>query len=66
MAPSLVETVTPVAAVPSKNVPTGDYKEAAFGGPKAYNQENETKGTTNQPAASYPNYLPVWDNLPAK
>jgi hypothetical protein len=38
-------------------------QEAFVTGPKAFNPAAELKGEgTNQPPASYPNYLPVWDN----
>lgn len=36
-------------------------KEVFIGGPQAYSKTTEEKGTANQPAAKYPNYLPVWD-----
>lgn len=29
---------------------------------EAYSHENEVKGTEKQPPASFPHYLPVWDN----
>ncbi|EXJ81052.1 taurine dioxygenase [Capronia epimyces CBS 606.96] len=37
----------------------GAYKELA---PGQFDKENELKGTANFAAATYPHYLPVWDN----
>lgn len=37
----------------------GAYKDNA---PVSYSREAELKGTKQAPPASYPNYLPVWDN----
>jgi sulfonate dioxygenase len=64
MAPSLIEVEPPKTEVPVKAVSTGlsEYKEAFSTGPKGFNTEAEMKGTATQPAASYPNYLPVWNN----
>lgn len=36
-------------------------KEAFIGGPEAYSKQAEEHGTSRQPPASYPNYLPTWD-----
>lgn len=36
-------------------------KEAFIGGPEAYSRQAEEHGTSHQPPASYPNYLPSWD-----
>lgn len=36
-------------------------KEAFIGGPVAYSRQVEEQGTSRQPPASYPNYLPSWD-----
>ncbi|KAF2190866.1 TauD-domain-containing protein [Zopfia rhizophila CBS 207.26] len=59
MAPALVETPQPATNF-AKNG-TGEYKEAYIGGPRAYRQDAELKGTGKQPPAKYPNYLPTWD-----
>ena len=60
MAPGLVE--------PSQSAPAATYakgstgpKEAFIGGPQAYNETAEEKGTEKQPPATHPSYLPVWD-----
>lgn len=36
-------------------------KEVFIGGPQAYSKSAEEEGTKHQPAARYPNYLPIWD-----
>lgn len=36
-------------------------KEAFIGGPESYSKKAEEQGTSRQPPASYPNYLPIWD-----
>ena len=36
-------------------------KEAFIGGPEAYSIQAEEQGTSRQPPASYPDYLPTWD-----
>lgn len=36
-------------------------KEAFIGGPEAYSRQAEEQGTSRQPPASYPDYLPTWD-----
>lgn len=36
-------------------------KEAFLGGPDAYSRQAEELGTSRQPPASYPDYLPTWD-----
>lgn len=36
-------------------------KEAFIGGPEAYSRKAEELGTSRQPPASYPDYLPTWD-----
>lgn len=64
MAPALVESPVEVSApsAPTYKGPS-DYKEtgAVAGGPKAFNLERELNGTTKQPKATYPKYLPTWD-----
>ena len=59
-------TVTEVIAAPASapaSVSTEFVgpKEVFIGGPQAYSKTVEEKGTKNQPPASYPHYLPVWD-----
>ncbi|EAU38441.1 conserved hypothetical protein [Aspergillus terreus NIH2624] len=63
MAPSLTETVA-LRQAPKTVLKTdaGFNKENLIGYGEAYQHENELKGTTKQPPASFPNYLPVWDN----
>ncbi|KAI9843849.1 MAG: hypothetical protein M1838_002437 [Thelocarpon superellum] len=59
---------TEVLTAPIANAPgslglgkgPSEYKEP-YGGPQAYSTATETKGTAQQPAASHPEYLPVWD-----
>ena len=36
-------------------------KEAFIGGPESYSKKAEEQGTSGQPPASYPHYLPIWD-----
>lgn len=36
-------------------------KEAFIGGPEVYSKQVEEQGTSRQPPASYPAYLPTWD-----
>ncbi|KAF2470727.1 TauD-domain-containing protein [Lindgomyces ingoldianus] len=59
MAPAFVETPQPAATYVRNG--TGEYKEAYIGGPKAFRQDAELKGTEKQPPAKYPHYLPTWD-----
>jgi sulfonate dioxygenase len=61
MAPALVEEVVEQQTVGYKSG-VGQYKEAAFGGPKVFRKELELRGTDQHAPARYPNYLPVWDN----
>ncbi|KAF2105342.1 hypothetical protein BDV96DRAFT_509519 [Lophiotrema nucula] len=61
MAPALVETPPQPSANFNKSG-VGEYKEAAFGGPKAYRLDAELKGVGKEPPAKYPNYLPTWDS----
>lgn len=59
-------TVTEVISL-SADTPTSAPKELVgpkevfIGGPQAYSKTEEEKGTKHQPAAKYPNYLPIWD-----
>ena len=64
MAPSITETV-PIRTqpLPSKlNTDAGYNKEDLSGYARTYTHETEINGTQKQPPASFPNYLPVWDN----
>ena len=62
MAPALVETQQSSFNPAFREVSgVGQYKEAYIGGPKAFKKDVEEKGSATQPAAKYPNYLPVWD-----
>lgn len=63
MAPALLQSfeTRPLRTPDSK--PTGLYnKELANGLAFAYDGKNELEGTEKEPPASFPNYLPVWDN----
>lgn len=60
MAPALVEEVTQHQTVGYKSG-VGQYKEAAFGGPKVYQHTLELRGTDKHAPAKYPHYLPTWD-----
>jgi sulfonate dioxygenase len=63
MAPSLVENVAlRTAPVTKLKTDAGFNKENVIGYGEVYSHENEVKGTEKQPPASFPNYLPVWDN----
>ncbi|KAH6869992.1 hypothetical protein BKA58DRAFT_338223 [Alternaria rosae] len=61
MAPALIEEVTEQTTVGYKSG-VGQYKEAAFGGPKVFQKELELRGTEKHAPAKYPHYLPTWDN----
>ncbi|KAJ4983794.1 alpha-ketoglutarate-dependent sulfonate dioxygenase [Stagonosporopsis vannaccii] len=61
MAPALVDTVVHEQSSTNFKSQAGQYKEAAFGGPKLYKRELELRGTGEHAPARYPNYLPVWD-----
>lgn len=66
MAPSVTETVSlraPTFSVPLKS-DAGHNKENLIG--YKYEKEAELKGTDKLPPASFPNYLPVWDNETAR
>jgi sulfonate dioxygenase len=71
MAPALVDTASESLSVSTKapaktQVIPAFNKEFFVGYENAYAHENEAKGTEEQPAATYPNYLPVWDNETAR
>ncbi|KAJ5118663.1 hypothetical protein N7526_010300 [Penicillium atrosanguineum] len=62
MAPSITETIglrAPTFTVPLKT-DSGQNKENLIG--YKYEKETELKGTDKVAPASFPNYLPVWDN----
>ncbi|KAJ9293097.1 hypothetical protein DTO271G3_8041 [Paecilomyces variotii] len=63
MAPSAVETL-PVRAAPTSKakLDASWNKEGLIGYGEAYVHDKEVKGTEKQAPASFPNYLPVWDN----
>ncbi|KAF7588846.1 hypothetical protein BBP40_005093 [Aspergillus hancockii] len=63
MAPAITETLS-LRSAPKTTLRTeaGHNKENGVGYRETYQHDNEIKGTIKQPAASYPNYLPVWDN----
>jgi sulfonate dioxygenase len=61
MAPSITNTTgvrSTTFTVPKTD--TGHNKENLIG--YKYEKEAELQGTNKIPPASYPNYLPVWDN----
>lgn len=65
MAPSLTETTTSLLrSAPTTTLKTdgGFNKENVIGYGDAYKHENEIQGTAKQPPATFPHYLPVWDN----
>jgi sulfonate dioxygenase len=62
MAPALVEQVVEQHTVVGYKSGVGQYKEAAFGGPKVFRKDLELRGTDKHAPTRYPNYLPVWDN----
>lgn len=68
MAPALVESAVPDITKLSvkQTVQNGHNKEGFIGSPLEFNKDGELKGTARQPAASFPNYLPVWDNETSK
>ncbi|KAK2748420.1 hypothetical protein FQN55_004358 [Onygenales sp. PD_40] len=66
MAPSLVETETSEVRSLKVTANTLNYKHVADVGPRFYNDEREVKGTDRSPPATYPNYLPVWNNETSK
>ncbi|KAA8645886.1 TauD/TfdA dioxygenase family protein [Aspergillus tanneri] len=63
MAPSITETVS-LRAAPAQPLGTdaGFNKENLQGYNNTYRHGDEIKGTEKQPPASFPHYLPVWDN----
>jgi sulfonate dioxygenase len=63
MAPSLVENVAlRTAPVTKLKTDAGFNKENVIGYGEVYKHEDEVNGTEKQPPASFPHYLPVWDN----
>jgi sulfonate dioxygenase len=65
MAPSIVKT-TAIQTVPVSKINEGFNKEFFVGLEEAYGHQDEIKGTVKQPPASFPHYLPVWDNETAR
>ncbi|KAF3048134.1 hypothetical protein E8E12_010673 [Didymella heteroderae] len=61
MAPAPVDTIVHEQTAVNFKSQAGQYKEAAFGGPKLYKKELELRGTGEHAPARYPHYLPVWD-----
>jgi sulfonate dioxygenase len=62
MAPALVDPL-PIRETPEKpKLIEGFNKEAFISVSTAYDNDAELNGTASQPPATYPNYLPVWDN----
>ena len=62
MAPGLTDNVglrAPTTVVPLKS-DAGHNKENLIG--YKYEKDHELKGTDKLPPATYPEYLPVWDN----
>jgi sulfonate dioxygenase len=62
MAPALIEEVVTEQTTVGYKSGVGQYKEAAFGGPKVFQKELELRGTDKHAPAKYPHYLPTWDN----
>ncbi|BDD63506.1 hypothetical protein MAP00_008385 [Monascus purpureus] len=71
MAPSLVESETSAQSIPLRAPPpveqtlkddAGFNKEQSIGYAEKFRLQDELKGTAKQPPASFPHYLPVWDN----
>ncbi|KAL4981424.1 hypothetical protein BDW68DRAFT_172411 [Aspergillus falconensis] len=65
MAPSIATTEHVDLRAPIKTLlktNAGHNKENAIGYGETYKHTDELKGTVKQPPASFPHYLPVWDN----
>lgn len=63
MAPSAVKTTAIRAApVSMSKINESFNKEFFIGLEESYGYQDEIKGTVKQPPASFPHYLPVWDN----
>lgn len=58
MSATLVETSSASQPGSLTLTHTGAYKEIA---PTSFSEDDERKGTESAPPASYPHYLPVWD-----
>lgn len=69
MAPGLVENVADRTVdqktqdVTAKDQPQHVYKEAFAQSAKSTNYEGELKGSAKHPPATYPHYLPYWDDV---
>jgi sulfonate dioxygenase len=66
MAPALIDSpqdsTSTAEQIYIKDQHQEGYKEAFAQGPKTTNYTNELKGVGKHPPASFPDYLPVWDN----
>ncbi|KAL1986690.1 hypothetical protein VTN96DRAFT_5895 [Rasamsonia emersonii] len=62
MAPSLVETVPLRAATTIKAKVTEGFNKENVGVTSSYDEKKELNGTEKHAPASFPHYLPVWDN----
>lgn len=54
-----MSTTATVTVTPQEKIPQEQYKEFAT---TRINKDIELKGTDKSTPASFPNYLPVWDN----
>lgn len=62
MAPGVVDASQPEPTPASALKELVGPKESFIGGPQAYSKAGEEQGTKSQPAAKYPQYLPIWDS----
>lgn len=62
MTPSLVDTKPARLVAFSKFSDPPAVKEAFAAAPTLFNREGELEGIGEFAPATYPNYLPVWDN----
>lgn len=63
MAPSLIQPISLVAdTVSGKASDPPGVKEVFSNGPAQFNSEGELKGVGHFAPASYPDYLPTWNN----
>lgn len=58
MSATIVETATSGQTGSRTLTHVGAYKEIA---PVSFSEHDERRGTETAPPASYPHYLPVWD-----
>jgi hypothetical protein len=59
MSATFVKTASPGQPGSRTLTHIGEYKEIA---PAGFSADNERRGTETTPPASYPHYLPVWDD----